>query len=1207
MSRKRDVPASPALASLARVLDQYEGRYRELRGCSTFGEYVAASGSGADEETLTEPILASILEDVLDFGKGDYFPQLGKSGLKPDFTPTDLVTHRFVLDAKGSSESLTAHVTQIRRYVEQRALRFGVLFNGRQLRVYPSGAASYDKALSFELAPLWRAARGEQLTVGPDFDAFALFVEQFSHRTLSTADKIAHIRRQPSWSDRLAEAEVDVEFLVDQLRRLAGVLAADAAGRLGDLTAYVELSPDRVERVLDELRLLALDFEPGLDVATLPDTIAGWSSGAGTVERVWRQYLLRVAYLSVTRILLYRAWEDVGFVDEMLYDGGFDHAYERLDENVREVLRRAFLLGSGKYKTLFNAENNYEWYRPSDDVLVDVLYRLGAIPLGKLDQDALGALYVSYVDEIDRDRLGQFFTPRDVVRFMLDRVGFSGADVFRLEGDERLPLRVFDFATGSGGFLVEAARRIIDDSGIAVDDEKGLREALRAISSGFYGGEISPFPYYLTEINLLLQVSRLLGRMRVAGVEAPPFVLGVLRADSLETKSSRAASLDVEAGQRADRAELVPHDIYDVLPVEPEKHGKYRELRQDGTFDLVIGNPPYVAEANNRTLFAHFRSIDAWKGIYKGKTDYLYYFLLLAVEKLKPGGKLCVITPAGWMNAGAADFLRERLAAELTLEELFLFGSYRLFAADQGPAPTPTVESAILVATKAPAPKGHKLRVVVLEDESAVAAMTRAELLDEMVRRFSGRQGRRFGIHAHNVKQSALRSDYPWPVKSRAADVGSRVVAHLDAALADGETHVERLGNSWKPFMGIQTCADAFSTKIHRNLPSDVRSMLERDGAVVGDPVYALPPGSEGQQPWSQYPATLVQSPEPESILYGAIDADHYVNLVYLTSSGVPPDPVLDTVARWRPILERRAEITRNARRRWWETGWPRDQGDLKRAKVIALHRTSRGRFAVDEEGRWSPSGRMCVIVARSEGGPVAYLAGLLNSELLDLWYSIRGRVPRDIWRDYEPKPLSSVPYRQPARDPRADDVTDLVRAIGANRRALLPHRSVVRDLGRIVKDPWKTGPVVVDRAVLVGTLPARQTVSVRLDPLLTIEGTPVGKPTRVQPAALAFRRGGKETGRVTGEGRRLDLLQEIVGARQIDDLASTVLPKDMDAFERAAATAAATVQSLLDEGSDLVEHVERLVCALYGVPDELTVEVVARARRRAGSGTPAE
>ncbi|MGH3111407.1 MAG: N-6 DNA methylase, partial [Gaiellaceae bacterium] len=439
------------------MLDQYQGRYHELRGVPDFGEYVSSSQRAADEETLTEPMLASILEDVLGFGKGDYFPQLGKSGLKPDFTPTDLVTHRFVMDAKGTSESLSAHVAQISRYVDQRALRHGVLFNGKQMRVYPSGANTFDRTLSFDLLPLWRAARGEQLPVGPDFHALDAFLTSFSHRTLTTADKIERIRREESWTERLESATVDVEFLVEQLRQLARALADDAGAQIADLETYVDMSPDRLTRLNDELRLLALDIEPGVDIERLPSTIAGWRGGGGTIERVWRQYLLRVAYLAVTRILLYRAWEDVGFVDEMLYDGGFDTAYERLDESVRDVLNRAFLFGSEKYRTLFTAENNYAWYRPSEDVLVDVLYRLGAIPLGRLDQDALGELYVSYVDEIDRDRLGQFFTPRDVVRFMLDRAGFVGKDVFRLEGDERLPLRVFDFATGSGGFLVEAA------------------------------------------------------------------------------------------------------------------------------------------------------------------------------------------------------------------------------------------------------------------------------------------------------------------------------------------------------------------------------------------------------------------------------------------------------------------------------------------------------------------------------------------------------------------------------------------------------------------------------------------------------------------------------------------------------------------------------------------------------------------------------
>jgi hypothetical protein len=1180
--------------ALAGALDAYEGRYRQLRNAADFGEYMTAGGKIADEETLTEPLLASILEDVLGFGKGEYFPQLGKSGLKPDFTPIDLVTHRFVLDAKGSSESLSAHVAQIRRYVEQRGLRYGVLFNGKHLRVYPSGGGSYDKTISFELLPLWRAARGEQLPVGPDVVAFAAFLQLFSHRTLSTTDKIERIRKQESWAERLPEAVVDVEFLVEQLRKLAADLARDAAAHVSELNAHVELSSDRMERLNDELRLLALDVEPGVDLDALPTSIAAWSSGTGTVERVWRQYLLRVAYLSVTRILLYRSWEDVGFVDEMLYDGGFDTAYERLNESVRDVLRRAFLLGSEKYRTLFSAESNYEWYRPSDDVLVDVLYRLGAIPLGNLDQDALGELYVSYVDEIDRDRLGQFFTPRDVVRFMLDRAGFVGESVFRVEGDERQPLRVFDFATGSGGFLVEAARRIIEDSGIAPDDPKGLQEALRAISSGFYGGEISPFPYYLTEINLLLQVSRLLGRMRVAGVEAPPFVLGVLRIDSLETKSS----LDIEAEDRANRAEVAAHDIYDVLPLEPEKHGRFRDLHRDGEFDLVIGNPPYVAEANNRPLFQHFRTLPAWKGIYKGKTDYLYYFLLLAVDKLKPGGKLCVITPAGWMNAGNADFLRERLAAELTLDELFLFGSYKLFAADQGPAPTPTVESAILVATKAPAPQGHKLRVVALEDESAVSSMTRAELLAEMADRSPRRSGRRGGIHAHSVSQARLKAEYPWPVKHRAKDIASMVVEHLDGTLAASITQPMKL--SWSIFMGIETGADSYTPRAARRATPELRAELAARGLEVGNPIMQLPAGMEHFEPWASYPEILATAPEAGAILYGALDELDYVNYIWLPRSSTPPKGVLEALEPWKPFLAARAEISRNTKRRWWETAWPRDASALASAKVIGLHRTNKGRFALDEHGAWKPGKNAAVIVGRTARSPVAYLCGLLNSELLDLWYALRGKTSRDIWRDYEPKRMNEMPYRRPEGDPRADEIAELVREIAANRRALLPHRSVVRDLGRIVKDPWKSGPVAIDRPALVAELPARSKVSVRLDAALAVEGRPSGKPRRDAPDVVTFRRGGDETGRVIGDADRLDMLAEIIGTSAADDVGSILLPKDLVALVQLADDRATSVSKLLAEGREKVERVERLVCALYGLPDELTEAVVEHAIARA-------
>ncbi|MGH3032456.1 MAG: N-6 DNA methylase, partial [Gaiellaceae bacterium] len=585
MAKSRRSRSTARLKALEACLEEPAGRYRSLRGTGDFAAYLDAEADLADEEILTEPILDSIIRNVLGFPVDAYFPQRGKGGLKPDFTPMDLVAHPFVLDAKASQQKLETHEGQIRRYITQRSLDWGILFNLHEVRVYRRGASGHDLALSFPLLPLWRLARGEAIDVG-ELATFEAFCETFAFRRMGLAEQIEHVRSQESWTSRLArgeEAEVDVEFLVAQLRFLSGRLADDAAAQSASFEDFVRFRPGRETKLLEELRLLALDIVPGTDLEQLPVRVEDWVGARGLPGRAWRQYLLRVAYLALTRILLYRAWEDVDFIDSYLYDGGFDREYGRLAEDVRRVLEEAFLHGSERYHWIYGRENNYDWFRPREQALVEVLYRLSPFPLGKLDADVLGALYQTYVEEIDRDRLGQFYTPRSVVRFMLDRVGFTGPNgIFCLEGDERKPKRLLDFATGSGGFLVDAARRVIDESGIDLEEPRELKEALAAIATGFVGGEISPFPYYLTEINLLLQVSRLLGRIRVGGERAQLFTLGVLRVDTLKSKTMPARSLErLDARHRADRAELVEEQRFEMVPLDGEKLEIYRRLREE--------------------------------------------------------------------------------------------------------------------------------------------------------------------------------------------------------------------------------------------------------------------------------------------------------------------------------------------------------------------------------------------------------------------------------------------------------------------------------------------------------------------------------------------------------------------------------------------------------------------------------------------------
>ncbi|MBY0395808.1 MAG: hypothetical protein K2X91_04965 [Thermoleophilia bacterium] len=404
-------------------------------------------------------------------------------------------------------------------------------------------------------------------------------------------------------------------------------------------------------------------------------------------------------------------------------------------------------------------------------------------------------------------------------------------------------------------------------------------------------------------------------------------------------------------------------------------------------------------------------------------------------------------------------------------------------------------------------------------------------------------------------------------------------------------------------FQGIQTGADAYTRRIERRLSAEGRRRLAEAGCSIGDPILELPPQLGQAEPWRSSPEVLARSPEPRAIVYGALDEADHTLLVVMRDSDDPPPAVVEELDRWRPILATRAEIARNPRRRWWAAAWPRDARLMRSPKVIALYRTDRGRFALDEAGDWQPSIKSTLVVGREPTSePVAYLCGLLNSELLDLWYAVRGKTPWHVRRNYEPRRMNEIPYRRPEGDPRAERIAALVREVAANRRALLPHRPFFRELSGLVKDPWRTGPLTPVMRAFVADLDPSRTVSVRLDDRLTVDldAPPPGRLMRDSEGALVFRRGRRETGRIQGPPPLLDLVEALLDRDDGSDPSRLPLPKDLDDFRRAVEGRTAEVIELLRAARSMVEEVERLVCALYGLPDDVTQEVVDHAVRRA-------
>ncbi|MCZ2153404.1 MAG: type I restriction-modification system subunit M [Bryobacterales bacterium] len=127
-------------------------------------------------------------------------------------------------------------------------------------------------------------------------------------------------------------------------------------------------------------------------------------------------------------------------------------------------------------------------------LLREVINKVNGIHFSSSEEiHTLSHLYESMLKEM-RDAAGdsgEFYTPRAVVRFMVDVL------------DPRLGETILDPACGTGGFLVESFSHLSKQAKTVRD-----RQILQAES--IVGGEAKPLPYLLSQMNLLLH-----------GVEAP--------------------------------------------------------------------------------------------------------------------------------------------------------------------------------------------------------------------------------------------------------------------------------------------------------------------------------------------------------------------------------------------------------------------------------------------------------------------------------------------------------------------------------------------------------------------------------------------------------------------------------------------------------------------------------------------------------------
>jgi hypothetical protein len=322
----------------------------------------------------------------------------------------------------------------------------------------------------------------------------------------------------------------------------------------------------------------------------------------------------------IARVLFLRFLEDLGLTKRRLTNGGPERWREFvqfLTDKATALVKVASLDLSQAYAEPFE-EETFSWILETngemDLALQRLILRVNAYDFSGLSEEVLGDIYQNFLPPDKRKRLGEFYTPKEVVDLILRETA--------LAHEESLYPEVLDPACGSGSFLVRYLHHRVEDArrrGVHLDSE--------ALSRSIWGFDLNPFATYVSMFQLLW---------------------GLLRLDPKGKHRVRVYNLN----------SLL--DDQDVARAIGQEHlSKGEQARDTGEWDYVVGNPPYIRA--ERAKYG-----PAIRGLYEevwgqnGDTGLLFLWRALRGSGgtgkpwLKEGGKLGMVVSGGYASSEAA-------------------------------------------------------------------------------------------------------------------------------------------------------------------------------------------------------------------------------------------------------------------------------------------------------------------------------------------------------------------------------------------------------------------------------------------------------------------------------------------------------------------------------------------------------------------------
>jgi len=642
------------LSKIVAILSQ--NRFKDKTGkYINYAEYCKLNEfKRGDEDKVVTPILVEIL-DLIGYQSGiNIIQQDEKGGDIPDFRTN--VSNTFILDAKSTGVDIVTWKSnpespsyQIGRYLNGfKGYKYGILFNLIKFEFferYYDGDTIKIKRLDhrtldlINLFTLYSKNDLYNLEQSSEYDNFKWFIDTFSYKILRPEDYKEIIKNQ-SKQDLIVP---DNEYLEKIIYNLLEKIQNDIRDQIKTI------DKDSGEWYDIKFSLMRIENEIKIPENTEKE------------KAVLDEFINQTSYVLLIKIILIRILEDNELISKNLYNGGFKKLTEPpFEYTLDRILKEAKFEANSFYPYFFNG-SAYDFQIDNEDLFIEILFQLSKINFAEINFDLIGNLYEHYLNEDERKEKGQYYTPHYIVEFILNRIGFTGKT-----GNEIDKRTILDPACGSGGFLVEVAKRLREAGNTREN------EAKNAIINNVYGVEITMFAMFLADVNIIIQILPLVKTLK-SEKHKKIQPLKIIRQDSLDMIYNRDELENIKA------SEFKVKELF-----ADKKDFLLGEIINKNDFDFIIGNPPYVGESGHKELFRPLQIHEYWKHYYMGKSDYLYYFIILGLSKLKEGGKLGFITTQYWLTADGAKNLRNYILKNSKIIEIIDFRGIKLFPEAQG-------------------------------------------------------------------------------------------------------------------------------------------------------------------------------------------------------------------------------------------------------------------------------------------------------------------------------------------------------------------------------------------------------------------------------------------------------------------------------------------------------------------------------------------